>query len=188
MGKGVDFSSYHSPLYRSYDMDELLNELKAVAGAGFYSIALFTSLALPDICAALESDDGRASGARYKAWFDKWVAVNYPPIRDGRVAISGAVCYAYRCGLLHQGRSMHKDLGYTRVIFLTPGPLTLHNSVLMDALAVDIPSFVEDISVGVRAWIKSAQGTEPFDSHYANFMKRHRGGLAPYVVGVDLIS
>lgn len=169
-------------------MEDLLVELKAVAGAGFYSVALFTSLAIPDICASLESEDGKATGARYKAWFDKWVASKYPPMRDGDVAISGSVCYAYRCGLLHQGKAMHKDLGYSRVLFLTPGPLTLHNSILLDALAVDIPSFVNDISTGVREWLKSVRGTEPFDAHYKNFMKRHRGGLAPYVVGVDLIS
>lgn len=169
-------------------MEDLLAELKAVAGAGFYSVALFTALSIPDICAALESEDGLARGPRYKAWFDKWVASKYPPTRDGEVAITGSVCYAYRCGLLHQGKAMHKDLGYSRVLFLTPGPLTVHNSMLMDALAVDIPSFIEDISAGVREWLKSVSGTEPFDTHYKNFMKRHRGGLAPYVGGVDLIS
>lgn len=169
-------------------MDELLDELSKVAGAGFYSVALFTSLALPDICAALESDDGKASGPKYKAWFDKWVSPKYPTFPRGGFTLTGATCYAYRCGLLHQGKAMHKDLGYSRVLFLPPGRLTVHNGVLNDALIIDIPSFVRDIKNSILEWMKEVKGTENFDKHYVNFMKRHKDGIAPYIQGVDVYS
>lgn len=169
-------------------MNDLLRELRRVADAGYYSVALFTSLALPDICAAMESEDGKATGAKYKAWFDKWVSPKYPSYPHDGVFLNGQTCYAYRCGLLHQGKAMHKDLGYSRVLFLEPGPLVVHNAIMNDALAIDIPTFVKDIASSIREWMKSVEGTTPFDDHYKLFMKRHRGGLAPYVIGVDVYS
>lgn len=169
-------------------MEELLDELNKVAGAGFYSIALFTSLALPDICAAIESDDGRASGAKYKAWFDQWVAPKYPSYPPGSTTLTGETCYAYRCGLLHQGRTMHEKLGYARVLFLPPAGFTVHNSIFNDALVIDIPSFVKDISESIREWLGTVAGTQNFDRHYSNFMKRHKNGLAPYIQGMDVYS
>lgn len=169
-------------------MEDLLGELQKVAGAGYYSVALFTSLALPDICAAMESEDGKATGAKYKAWFDKWVSPKYPSYPHEGFFLTGQTCYAYRCGLLHQGKAMHKDLGYSKVLFLGPARITIHNTVMNDALVIDIPSFVKDISLSIREWMKFVEGTEPFDGHYKNFMKRHRGGLAPYVIGVDVFS
>ncbi|QXI02968.1 hypothetical protein HV782_013640 [Pseudomonas monsensis] len=169
-------------------MDDLLSELLNVVDSGHYSIALFTSLALPDICAAMESEDGKATGAKYKTWFDKWVAPKYPSYPNEGISLSGQTCYAYRCGLLHQGKAMHKDLGYSRILFLGPGPLLFHNTVMNDALTIDIPTFVRDIASSVREWMRSVEGLAPFKEHYKLFMKRHRGGLAPYITGLDVYS
>ncbi|MCS4063661.1 hypothetical protein [Pseudomonas putida] len=169
-------------------MEELLDELNKVAGAGFYSVALFTSLALPDICAALESEDGRASAAKYKAWFDKWVSPKYPAYRQGGSNLTGEICYAYRCGLLHQGKAMHEKLGYSRVLFLPPSRFTVHNSRMNDALVIDIPHLIKDVTASITEWLNSVRGTENFERHYVNFMKRHKGGLAPYFQGIDVYS
>lgn len=169
-------------------MEELLDELNKVAAAGFYSVALFTSLALPDICAALESEDGKATGPKYKAWFDRWMAPKYPTFPPGGATLNGETCWAYRCGLLHQGRAMHEKLGYARVLFLPPAGLTVHNSVFNGALVIDIPSFVNDISESIREWLGTVAGTENFERHYPNIMKRHKNGLAPYVQGIDVYS
>jgi hypothetical protein len=39
--------------------------------------ALLLALTLPDICAALESQDGRSTPGRYKAWFNTWLRKKY---------------------------------------------------------------------------------------------------------------
>ncbi|MEO8049751.1 MAG: hypothetical protein ABI833_04980 [Acidobacteriota bacterium] len=49
-------------------MKEITDEVEKALSAGFYHLAIITALGLPDICAALESDDGETSGAKYKAW------------------------------------------------------------------------------------------------------------------------
>jgi hypothetical protein len=54
------------------------------------------ALTLPDICAALESDDGRTSGAKYKAWLNR----NY--IEGRATTLTAASLYQYRCGVVHQ--------------------------------------------------------------------------------------
>lgn len=169
-------------------MEELIVELNRVAGAGFYSVALFTSLALPDICAAIESDDGVARGHLYKAWFDKWVAHKYMKMPEGRVNLTGDTCWAYRCGLLHQGTAMHEKLGYSRILFLPPSQLTVHNCRANGAFVIDIPTFVSDISSSVLAWRDSVKGTDNFEKHYPNLMRRHAGGLRPYFEGIDVYS
>lgn len=51
-------------------MRDVLNQMKSANGAGLYYVALFSALAIPDICGALESQDGTANGQRYRAWFD----------------------------------------------------------------------------------------------------------------------
>ena len=51
-------------------MQDIIQQVRAVNGADLYYVALFSALALPDICAALEAADGQASKAKYVAWFD----------------------------------------------------------------------------------------------------------------------
>lgn len=170
-------------------MHELLDELDRVADSGMCYVALYTALTIPDMCGALQSDNGRASGPKYKAWFDQWVAPSYTVGPDRVPSLSGETCYAYRCGLLHQGRSMHENLGYSRILFVEPGSgMVLHNNVMNDALNLDIPTFVRDITSAARRWLQEIKGSEVFESNFEHFMKRHAGGLRPYIVGVDVIS
>ncbi|PAA25955.1 hypothetical protein [Pseudomonas fragi] len=170
-------------------MDELLDQLDQVADKGLCYVALFTALTIPDMCGALESADGKASGAKYKAWFDKWVAKDYTVGPERTPSLSGETCYAYRCGLLHQGRNMHEKLGYSRILFVEPGNgFVMHNNVINDALNIDIPSFVKGITGAARKWLAAETGNKPFEDNYALFMKRHKNGLPPYIGGVDVIS
>lgn len=169
-------------------MDDLLEELTRVADAGFYSVALFTALALPDICAAMESENGWAKKDKYVAWFDKWIEPKYNSGYIGGPRLSGETCYAYRCGLLHQGRSMHENLGYSRIIFLPPMQYKAHNCLLNDALMIDIPTLVKDISDSIREWMKTVKGAQNFERNYAHFMRRHKYGIPPYIVGVEVYS
>lgn len=170
-------------------MNELLDELDRVAEAGFCYVALSMALAIPDMCAALDSQNGETTRRKYIAWFDQWVSPKYTVGPDKRPSLSGETCYYYRCGMLHQGRAMHEKLGYSRILFIEPGRgLTMHNNVLNDALNIDVPMFVRSITSSARAWIQSKKGDGAFEQNLQYFMRRHKGGLPPYIVGVDVIS
>ena len=58
-------------------MKDLISQIQAAVNGHSYYLALYASLTLPDICGAMESDDGQATGAKYIAWFDKYVAQKY---------------------------------------------------------------------------------------------------------------
>lgn len=170
-------------------MEELLSEVEKASQSGFAYVALFTALTLPDICGSMESENGRATGERYKAWFDEWVAPKYQTNNSLRPTLSGDTCYAYRCGLLHQGRNTHDRLGYSRILFLLPhSGVTMHNNVLNDALNLDIPIFVKDITSSVRQWLELKRGDPQLERNFAHFMKVHPHGFPPYIVGVPVVS
>lgn len=166
-------------------MEEFLEQIEASCKIGHFYLALFCCLALPDICGAISSDDGIANGQRYKDWFDAYVAPSYGGSFDG------GNCYAFRCAALHQGRSDHKNLGYTRIVFLVPtgtNQSRMHNNVLNDALNLDVTEFCHDIVGAVRTWMRREASNPAFQRNMATFLRRHRGGLAPYIVGADVFS
>jgi len=163
---------------------DLLAQIRTASATGLYYVALFPSLSLPDICGAIESLDGGATGPKYMAWFDKWVAPNYA----GR--LSGQDCYYYRCSLLHQGTTQHPRSTYARIIFVEPTVrgLQMHNNIMNDALNIDVRVFCEDILQGVEAWLPSAEQLSHFAANVAKFITRYPNGLAPYIVGVPVIG
>ena len=96
-------------------MINLLEDVHKALDSGAVYLALMGALALPDICASLEHADGRASGERYIAWFDRWVGYKYEAF------LSCAQCYSFRCTMLHQGATGLPDRDYKRIVFLLPG-------------------------------------------------------------------
>lgn len=164
-------------------MEELLGQIEKSVTSGSYLLGLYVALALPDICGALESNNGVATGNRYQAWFNKWVAPKYGG------TLTGAQCYAYRCGVLHQGRSKHNNLGYSKIIFLEPNSrMVLHRNIFNDAYNIDLKIFCGDIVTSVREWLPTVADNINFKKNYEHFMKRHANGIAPYVVGVPVIG
>jgi|SRR5579859_1388722 len=93
-------------------MDRPFDEVLIAADAGLFCLALFGALALPDICAGMESAEGQTNEKKYIAWFDTWVAARYGGL------VTGEDCYGFRCSMLHQAHARpHKG---TRVMFLEP--------------------------------------------------------------------
>lgn len=169
-------------------MRELLRQIEAALEANLYYLALFASLALPDICGAIDSSDGTASGAKYVAWFDKYVAPRYRFLKHQY--LTGEDCYRFRCSLLHQGRTQHPRSSYSRVIFVEPpkDELTLHLNLIDDALNVDMHIFCRDLIIGAQQWLDEVENTERFKTNYDKFMRWYPQGLPPYIVGRPVIS
>ena len=90
-------------------MQDVIQQIRNANRGGLYYVALFSALALPDICAALESNDGQASKDKFIAWFDAHVTPRYNGFLDGET------CYNFRCSMLHQGSTQHPRGRYSRI-------------------------------------------------------------------------
>ena len=166
-------------------MNELLEQIETACDTGHLYLALFCSLTLPDICGAISSPDGLATGPRYKEWFDKFIAPKYDGLFDG------SNCYAFRCSTLHQGKAEHRNLGYDRVLFLAPlpgGECVMHKNILNDALNLDLVLFCKDLVNGVRDWVATESHQPDFQKNINTVLRRYPGGLSPYIIGVDVYA
>ena len=73
-------------------MKTVLSEIEKCVNLGLYQSALGMTLCIPDMCGALESENGYASRERYKKWFERNVNAN--------VGLSSDDCYFFRCSFL----------------------------------------------------------------------------------------
>src|SRR4051812_34013510 len=127
-------------------MNDLFDQIRAAMSQQLYYVALFTALAIPDICGAMGSVNGVATSALYKAWFDTYVAPKYEPHRF----ISGEEFYRFRCSLLHQGRTMHPMSAYQRIVFGEPGSAYVNHTASMSSgddaiLLINLQVFIERV-------------------------------------------
>lgn len=171
-------------------MRDLITQVRLAADSRAYYLSLFAALTLPDICAAAESLDGQATGNRYIAWFDRYVAPKYTVGPDHSPSLSGADCYYYRCSLLHQGSSQHPKSKFSRILFVEPGVTSnvFHNNILNDALNIDVRLFCNDILDGAEQWLTQAEKTPEYQQNYPRFLQRYSNGLPPYIVGIPVIG
>ncbi len=165
-------------------MQNLLDQIQKGLENDLYYLSLFAALSIPDICGAIESQDGEASGKKYVDWFDEYVAPKYNGF------LSGDDCYKFRCSLLHQGSSQHSKSNYSRVLFVEPSATTniFHNNVMNDALNIDVRIFCQDIVMGASKWLQKVEDTRLYKINYDKFMRRHPDGLKPYIIGVPVIG
>lgn len=165
-------------------MDDLLSQIKIALNSNLYYLALYTTLALPDICSALSSKDGKTSGRQYIEWYDKYA--------KGKCSsnLDGFACYKFRCSSLHQGTTQDKRMGYSKIIFLEPvnQNMILHDNILNDALNIDLNIFCLAMIKAVEDWLNDIKDTPNFIRNYKKFMKRYPNGLSPYIVGIPVIS
>lgn len=169
-------------------MRHLLDQIRGAIDGHSYYLALYASLTLPDICSAMESENGQATRIKYISWFDRYVSQHY--MACGQATLTGEVCYFYRCAVLHQGRGQHPNLGFSRILFVEPGASsnTFHNNVLNDALNIDVSIFCMDILRGADCWLQTAENSQHYQKNFSQFMQRYPNGLAPHIVGVPVIA
>lgn len=97
-------------------MDELIAQIRQASASGLYYLALLGALTLPDICGALNSENGRASGPKYRDWLRKYIPEQADEADD---------IYGPRCSLLHQGQAKPKG-GQFPIAFTHPSVGQLH--------------------------------------------------------------
>ena len=88
-------------------LEYLLSDIEKALNNKLYFIALQSTLTIPDICSALESDNGKTDGKSYAKWYDK-------NVKKENDYMTGDDCYFYRCSCIHQGVSYKTKMNYHR--------------------------------------------------------------------------
>lgn len=164
-----------------FGMDEMIRQIRVAANTGLYYLALFGALALPDICGALASDDGKSTGSKYKSWLRD----NVPEQADSAEHI-----YGLRCSLLHQGRALPHGSIYPMAF--TFGEGGLHNlSTVVNGEQVGwchIDLFVREVTEGVERWYAKYGSTNRVTKNLDKYAKLRPEGLPPHIVGLPVIA
>lgn len=130
--------------------------------------ALFISLALPDICGALEKpNDG--VGDRYKRWFNKYLSSKYAS------HFSADDCYFFRCSCLHQGTDEHVNSSYENIHFIPPPPRNsiVHLNQIGGALQMQIDVFCRDVCDAVESWMDDVVNETAIQERIGNLIRIH---------------
>lgn len=165
-------------------MDFLSEQIKKALDAQLYYIAVMYTLTLPDICSALESQDGKTNGFLYKAWCDTWLLASYPTLTSDDL-------YGLRCGVVHQGKLGHPNMQYSRIIFTVPIPSSnvfIHNNVINDALNLDALQFCRDMVDAMTKWYNQKKEDTNVKVNLPQLVRLYPNGLHPYIIGMPVIS
>ena len=162
-------------------MKRFTNSIRlSIETKNWYS-ALYLALTMPDICARLESPDGKTNGPRFVSWFDRYMLTNYR-VQIGRdpqphTFLSGNDCYALRCAMLHEGTSdittqrCREALGQ---FHFTIG--SAHCNQINSILQIDVPTFCREICSATEQWLIDFQSNHPDKVHrLAELLTIHTG-------------
>ncbi|MBS0374918.1 MAG: hypothetical protein JSR73_10065 [Proteobacteria bacterium] len=169
-------------------MDALQGMLASIRGSiqtrNWYT-ALALTLAMPDICAALESSDGKTNGNRYIAWWNTWMGPHYRdrpnfPVPN-HVFLGGNDAYALRCAMLHEGSenisTQRKREVLDKFHFRVDG---FHCIRVNRILQLSVPTYCEQTCGVVQQWLESFRANEPeSDARLRNMLTIHEGSSSP---------
>jgi hypothetical protein len=177
-------------------MKELLNQIQEGLKQNLYFLSLFSALTIPDICSAMESEDGLTNGNRYKKWFNEYVVKREPEKYGDDKNFTAADCWNFRCAILHQGRSNHERLDYKRILFIEPPNLhgieSIHACIVganteEKSLLINVEKFCSDIIESANEWLKQNENSAIYKKNYQNLIKRYPNGIKP-ILGCSVIG
>lgn len=160
-----------SPLY------PLLNEINSAASGGLPFLAVSMTVALPDICVSLSSENGRSNGVLYKEWCE----ANLPQEKFG--FITAEDLWSMRCGVLHNGRFGDLKHSVARIIFALPQNGSFVNCKINDAYFYSVVEFCGNFTRAVYDWFESQRDNEIVQANADRLMQYRVGGLPPYIGG-----
>lgn len=172
-------------------MDHMISEIERALNVRLYYLAIATALQIPDICAGLESSDGKTHPTKYKTWYSAWVASKYPQI-------TAVDIYSLRCGVLHQGKFGHPKSQYDRIAFIVDARspyFNMHNTIFknpigqpgISVLVLNPVTFCRDMIASVRDW-RTAKAHDAIVLKNFQQLVEYRGGGIPHcLVGTPVI-
>lgn len=168
-----------------HPLERLLVEIEQATDAKLYYLALVTSLALPDICGALESPDGQATSSRYRAWYEQWVFNIGGAAARGGAQINADDVYRLRCSFVHQGSTQHQKSSFDRVLFSMPGShVVAHSNIVSFAdgskwMTLDVSRFCREVLNGVRVWLARKAKDPCIEKNSESLVAYREDGLRP---------
>ncbi|WP_336640273.1 hypothetical protein [Microbacterium sp. USHLN272] len=158
-------------------MDYLTNEIREATRVGLWHVALQASLAAIDICAALNSEDGRTTGARFKQWAADWI---------GSSPIHPDYLWQLRCGILHEGRLKETP----SVVFTVPlkAGWVVHQNSVDGVQQVDLLLFCNEICTKIESWWELSKEREPVATNAMSLVRERPDGLPGFGNAVRVIA
>lgn len=163
--------------------DEIVNCLKAE----LWYAALVLTLMLPDICAALEAENGATTPERYKAWYEKWLQHKYEKI-------SADDLYYLRCGVAHQAQFSHQAIKYDRIFFTLKHPkgkywsfgkVHEHRKIQKtdrgQSYSTDLKRFCENVIDSVDEWFAHKTNDANVKNNIGHLVQFYPHGLLDYM-------
>jgi len=151
------------------------------------------TVAIPDICSALESQNNDSNSKKYKNWFNKYITRLQPNKYGESGQLKADHLWNIRCSLFHQGVTSDKK-DYKRTLFIEPGNPTysIHCCIVGvntkdKSLLIDIVQFCDDMIKGTEQWVADKKDDQVYKQNYAKLIKRYPKGIAP-VLGTPVIG
>lgn len=172
-----------------HPIETSLQQIEGAIEAKLYYLAVVSALTLPDVCAALEDENGYSGREEYKKWYRENLADLFPFMSD-------ADAYSLRCGVVHKGNLglKTKQARFSRVLFTLPSghehgqDHMWHNCVADDCLQFDAILFCREVVEAVRRWCEKTRENEIVAGNLPNLIQFRPYGLAPYFVGMPVIA
>lgn len=175
-----------------HGIEPYLGEVESATDAGFYRLALMGALTVPDIMAALDSEDGVTNGARYKEWFEDnarhffetdipdlpdWLKGKIRELPKPELVFDGEACWSFRCAFLHQARTEH-PAGFDNIVFVEPGASTntFHLNYLGKVLNIDLRIFCASMVQAAREWLAEHHTDPQVQKNLARVARRREAG------------
>ena len=95
-------------------MEHLIEDIEKALENKLFYLSLIGILDLIDICGALDSEDGCATGGKFKKWMQEYIP-HYKVL--GEVSFSAESCWLFRCSILHQFKSQHTKSDLVAIAF-----------------------------------------------------------------------
>jgi hypothetical protein len=174
-----------------HPVEALAQEVEKAIDAGLNYLALLLTLTLPDICAALEAQDGRPN-ERQRDVYQRWYKRN---IFDRIGGLKPEEAWELRCTVVHQGRSDASDKrAYDRIIFTMPqtrvgeATFALDSLVINGAMTFHVPLFCGRWLNEVRTWIERTASNTTVQRNLPLLLQVRPNGLPPYIEGAAIIA
>lgn len=165
-----------------------LDMLDECARKRLYWVALHILVIIPDICGALESNDGGARPIAYKDWCKRYIID--PPY------LLAEEWWEIRCKLLHQGRTVAERGKYRGYRFSIPDDRgnMAHLNIFNRDLNLDVSALIEWVKQGLNTWFmdiaenRYPDKTKNVEKNLPSLIKIIGGGrgLEPYIAGTNI--
>ena len=190
-------------------MRDYFEQVRSSLDKKLYYLALMGSLVIPDMCAAIDSNDGKTDCQKYKKCFKKYYPKKY---RVGDFEVDSRITandyYKLRCSVLHEGSSRTESKGfstnppfnlqnpsvkYSKFIFTGKESNMGENVIGNDknkesVLNINIYWFCNNLILGGGEWIRNNEITNNYKKNYGKFLKSHPLGMDGYIEGIPVFG